>query len=113
MLIRYDVENISDEVFDKACKTVFAEPPVDDLYLENFEAAEGSHIFSVEFLPGQFDQRADSAEQCVKLLNEKEDPVIRSATTYVFEGKFTDEEVAKYMEKITKALTEKVEAEVR
>ena len=52
MLIRYDVENISDEVFDKACKTVFAEPPVDDLYLENFEAAEGSRIFSVEIFTG-------------------------------------------------------------
>ena len=64
VLIRYDVENISDEVFDKACKTVFAEPPVDDLYLEKFESAEDSHIFSVEFLPGQFDQRADSAVQC-------------------------------------------------
>ena len=93
VLIRYDVENISDEVFDKACKTVFAEPPVDDLYLENFEAAEGSRIFSVEFLPGQFDQRADSAEQCVKLLNEEEEPVIRTATTYVIEGDVTDEQL--------------------
>ena len=61
VLIRYDVENISDDVFEKACHTVFAEPPVDDLYLEKFEAADGAHIFSVEFLPGQFDQRADSA----------------------------------------------------
>ena len=94
VLIRYDVENISDEVFDKACKTVFAEPPVDDLYLENFEAAEGSRIFSVEFLPGQFDQRADSAEQCVKLLNENEEPIIRSAITYVIEGAITDEQFA-------------------
>ena len=81
VLIRYDVENISDEVFDKACKTVFAEPPVDDLYLENFESAEGSHIFSVEFLPGQFDQRADSAVQCVQFLDENAQPIIRSATT--------------------------------
>ena len=55
-LIRYDVENISDDVFEKACHTVFAEPPVDDLYLEKFEAADGAHVFSVEFLPGQFDQ---------------------------------------------------------
>ena len=92
MLIRYDVENISDEVFDKACKTVFAEPPVDDLYLENFESAEGSHIFSVEFLPGQFDQRADSAVQCVQFLDENAQPIIRSATTYVIEGTITDEE---------------------
>ncbi len=69
-LIRYDVENISDDVFEKACHTVFAEPPVDDLYLEKFEAADGAHIFSVEFLPGQFDQRADSAVQCVQFLDE-------------------------------------------
>ena len=61
VLIRYDVENISDEVFEKACRTVFAEPPVDDLYLEKFEASEEAKIFSVEYLPGQFDQRADSA----------------------------------------------------
>ena len=92
VLIRYDVENISDEVFDKACKTVFAEPPVDDLHLENFEAAEGSRIFSVEFLPGQFDQRADSAVQCVQFLDENAQPIIRSATTYVIEGTITDEE---------------------
>ena len=95
VLIRYDVENISDEVFDKACKTVFAEPPVDDLYLENFEAAEGSRIFSVEFLPGQFDQRADSAVQCIQFIKEDEQPVIRTATTYVIhggEGSLSDEE---------------------
>lgn len=92
VLIRYDVENISDEVFDKACKTVFAEPPVDDLYLENFEAAAGSRIFSVEFLPGQFDQRADSAVQCVQFLDENAQPIIRSATTYVIEGTISDEE---------------------
>ena len=92
VLIRYDVENISDEVFDKACKTVFAEPPVDDLYLENFETAAGSRIFSVEFLPGQFDQRADSAVQCVQFLDENAQPIIRSATTYVIEGTISDEE---------------------
>ena len=91
-LIRYDVENISDEVFEKACKTVFAEPPVDDLYLEKFEAAEGAKIFSVEYLPGQFDQRADSAVQCVQFLDGDAQPIIRSATTYVIEGNVTDEE---------------------
>ena len=92
VLIRYDVENISDEVFEKACRTVFAEPPVDDLYLEKFEAAEGAKIFSVEYLPGQFDQRADSAVQCVQFLNGDSQPIIRSATTYVIEGNVTDEE---------------------
>ena len=92
VLIRYDVENISDEVFEKACRTVFAEPPVDDLYFEKFEAAEDAKIFSVEYLPGQFDQRADSAVQCVKFLNEDEEPVIKTATTYVLEGNISDEE---------------------
>ena len=94
VLIRYDVENISDEVFEKACRTVFAEPPVDNLYLESFEAAPGSRIFSVEYLPGQFDQRADSAVQCVQFLNEEAKPVIRSATTYVIEGEISEEEFA-------------------
>ena len=92
VLIRYDVENISDDVFEKACHTVFAEPPVDDLYLEKFEAADGAHIFSVEFLPGQFDQRAHSAVQCVQFLDENAQPIIRSATTYVIEGDITEEE---------------------
>ena len=91
-LIRYDVENISDEVFEKACKTVFAEPPVDDLYLEKFDVTEGARVFSVEFLPGQFDQRADSAVQCVQFLDENAAPIIRSATTYVIEGNVTDAE---------------------
>ena len=92
VLIRYDVENISDEVFEKACRTVFAEPPVDDLYLEKFEAAEDAKIFSVEYLPGQFDQRADSAVQCVQFLDGDSQPIIRSATTYVIEGDVTAEE---------------------
>ena len=92
VLIRYDVENISDEVFEKACRTVFAEPPVDDLYLEKFDVTEGARVFSVEFLPGQFDQRADSAVQCVQFLDENAAPIIRSATTYVIEGNVTDAE---------------------
>ena len=82
VLIRYDVENISEDTYRKALLTVFSEPPVDDIYEENFDYGE-ARVFSVESLPGQFDQRADSAEQCVKLLNEEEEPVIRSATTDV------------------------------
>ncbi len=93
-LIRYDVENISDEVFERACKTVFSEPPVDVLYKESFDVAAGARVFSVEYLPGQFDQRADSAVQCVKFLKEDEEPIIKSATTYVVEGDVTDEEFA-------------------
>ena len=68
MLIRYDVENIGDETFERACQTVFSEPPVDVLYREEFETAPGASVFGVEFLPGQFDQRADSAVQCVQFL---------------------------------------------
>ena len=68
MFIRYDVENLSDEVFEQACSTVFSEPPVDILYRERIEIPENGHVFSVEFLPGQFDQRADSAVQCVQFL---------------------------------------------
>ncbi|HCJ07120.1 MAG TPA: phosphoribosylformylglycinamidine synthase [Lachnospiraceae bacterium] len=86
VLIRYDVENVSDDTYKKALKTVFSEPPVDFVYETTFPYEEGDNIFSVEALPGQFDQRADSAEQCVKLLNEKEEPVIRTATTYVITG---------------------------
>ena len=92
VLIRYDVEHISDEVFEKACKTVFSEPPVDTLYRESFKTDPEDRVFSVEFLPGQFDQRADSAVQCVKFLKEDEEPIIKSATTYVIEGSITDEQ---------------------
>ena len=94
VLIRYDVEDLSDETFDKACRGVFAEPPVDILYKETFPMKEGDHSFSVEYLPGQFDQRADSAEQCVRFIREDEIPVIRTATTYVIEGDITEEELA-------------------
>ncbi len=93
--IRYDVENISDEVFARACKTVFSEPPVDDLYEETIEIPANGKVFSVEYLPGQFDQRADSAVQCVKFLNENEDPVIKTAVTYLIIGNITDEEFSK------------------
>ena len=94
-LIRYDVENISEETFEIACKTVFSEPPVDILYLEEFPQKEGDRSFSVEFLPGQFDQRADSAVQCVRFLNEEENPIIKTAVTYVIEGGISDEELDK------------------
>lgn len=95
VLIRYDVENVSDETYERALKTVFSEPPVDYLYENTFPKEAGDRVFSVEALPGQFDQRADSAEQCVKLLNEKEEAVIRAAVTYVITGKISDEEFEK------------------
>ena len=93
VMIRYDVENISDEIFEAACNCVFSEPPVDILYKESFEIADNAKVFSVEYLPGQFDQRADSAVQCVKFLKEDEEPVITSAITYVIEGDITEEQL--------------------
>ena len=93
VLNRYDIENLSDETFEKACSGVFAEPPVDILYKEDFPHNADDRIFSVEYLPGQFDQRADSAVQCVQFIKEDEMPVIKTATTYVIEGDLTDAEV--------------------
>ena len=95
IFIRYDVENLSEDTFEKACKCVFSEPPVDDLYLEKFDMPANGRCFSVEFLPGQFDQRADSAVQCVKFLKEDEDPIIKTAVTYLLVGKISDDEFAK------------------
>jgi phosphoribosylformylglycinamidine synthase len=92
ILIRYDIENISEETYNKALGTVFSEPPLDQLYEEQFTADVKDRFFTVEYLPGQFDQRADSAVQCVKLLDEKEEPVIRSATTYILGGDITEDE---------------------
>ena len=89
VLIRYDIEDISQETYEKALVTIFSEPPVDEVYEEEFPKNPGDLVFSVEYLPGQFDQRADSAKQCVKLLREDEEPVIRSATTYVITAPLT------------------------
>ena len=93
VFVRYDVENLSEDTYKAALNTVFSEPPVDTLYEEEFPYnKEKDYVFSVEYLPGQFDQRADSAVQCVRFLNENEEPVIKTATTYVIEGTLTDEE---------------------
>ena len=93
--IRYDVENISEEIFETACNRVFSEPPVDILYYENLEIPENGRVFSVEYLPGQFDQRADSAVQCIQFLKEDETPIIKTAVTYLIEGKIDDQEFEK------------------
>ena len=98
VLIRYDIENLSDDTYKKALTTVFSEPPVDDVYEMQFESGNDDYVFSVEYLPGQFDQRADSAEQCVKFFNENEIPVIKTATTYVISGTLTDEQKEKIKE---------------
>ncbi len=95
VLIRYDVENISDEVFEKACRTIFAEPPVDILYRETLEIPADGRVFGVEFLPGQYDQRADSAVQCIQFLKEDEMPIVKTAVTYIVVGAITEEEFAR------------------
>ena len=101
ILNRYDVENVSDETFERACNGIFAEPPVDVLWNEEAPVGSGDSLFSVEFLPGQFDQRADSAVQCIQFVKEDEQPVIRTATTYIIHGKngaITEEELQKIKE---------------
>ena len=94
ILIRYDIENLPEEVYLHAKNTVFSEPPVDILYEEQFPHDADDRIFAVEFLPGQFDQRADSAIQCVRLLDERVEPLIRTATVYVLSGTVSGEEFA-------------------
>ena len=93
VLIRYDIEGITEDTYRKALVTVFSETPVDIVYEEDFEHRPGEHVFAVEFLPGQFDQRADSAVQCVKLLREDEDVEIKTATVYAVEGSLTDSQL--------------------
>ena len=90
VLIRYDVQGVGDATFDMAKTSIFSEPPVDDVYDETYPHQADDFCFTVEYLPGQFDQRADSAEQCVQLLADGEQPIIRSATTYVISGRLTD-----------------------
>ena len=93
VLVRYDIENLSEDVYREALGTIFSEPPVDEVFEGDFVHGADDAVFSVEYLPGQFDQRADSAEQCVKLLKETEEPVIKTATTYVISGSLTKEEL--------------------
>ena len=114
VFIRYDVENITDETYEKATRTVFAEPPVDDLYEEQLPEAEGTYrVFSVEYLPGQFDQRADSAEQCIRFLNEKETPTVHSATTYMVIGDISDEGFAKIQNDCINPVDSRITDEVK
>ncbi|MGM9665938.1 MAG: phosphoribosylformylglycinamidine synthase, partial [Eubacteriales bacterium] len=88
---RYDVENITPELFSYAVKMVFSEPQLDNVTekLEN----DGAAIFAVEYLPGQFDQRADSASQCIQLISQGERPLVRSAKVYILYGDISAEEL--------------------
>ena len=95
---RYDAENIDKELFDYAVKTVFSEPQQDDVY-EDFDV-DSQKAFAVEFLPGQFDQRADSAAQCIQLISQKERPTVKTAKIYVLDGDLTEnekEQIKKYV----------------
>ena len=92
VLNRYMIENISDDTYKRALDTVFVELPVDILYEENIELSSGDRMFSVEYLPGQFDQGSDSAEQSIRLIDENEEPIVRLATTYILSGNISDEE---------------------
>ena len=93
VLVRYDIENLDDKTFSEARGTIFSEPPLDELYEETFPKEAGDTVFSAEYLPGQFDQRADSAVQCVQLIDKDAAPVIRTATTYVLSGKLSAREI--------------------
>ena len=93
MVNRYDVEGISDELFAQCVPTVFSEPQSDIATLEMPEA-NGAAVFAVEYLPGQIDQRADSASECSQLISQGERPEVRSAKVYMLEGALSDEDVA-------------------
>ncbi len=92
---RYDCEKLSKENFDAAVPTVFSEPPVDEVFYDLPELAADEKMFAVEFLPGQFDQRADSAAQCIQMLCKGDRPVVKYAKIYLLKGKITDEEFEK------------------
>lgn len=92
ILIRYDIDNISDEIYKKALVNVFSEPPVDNYYEEKIELAKEDRVFTVEYMPGQFDQRADSAVQCIKLLESDVEVLVKNATTYIVSGNISDDE---------------------
>ena len=91
VLNRYDVEKIDEELFNYAVNTVFSEPQVDNV---SFDVPTGSVVFAVEPLPGQFDQRADSAAQCIQILSQGERPIVRTAKVYILEGELSAEDIA-------------------
>ena len=92
ILNRYDAENITEELFNYAVGTVFSEPQLDDVYTELVN--DGAKVFATEFLPGQFDQRADSAAQCIQLISQGDKPAVASARVYMLYGNISDEELA-------------------
>lgn len=90
---RYDVENIDEKLFSDCCRTVFSEPQL-DIVTDSLSTEEGDTVFAVEYLPGQFDQRADSAAQCIQIISQGERPDVKSAAVYVISGDLSDADIA-------------------
>ncbi len=105
LINRYDVENITEELFDASVSTVFSEPQLDET-ADNFEDTSAAAIFAVEYLPGQFDQRADSAAQCIQIISKGDRPTVRTAKVYALYGDLSGDEI----EKIKKYVINPVEA---
>ncbi|EQF29185.1 phosphoribosylformylglycinamidine synthase [Clostridioides difficile CD160] len=95
ILNRYDVEGISEEVYENAAKTIFSEPNLDVVYYEEIPELNGERVFAIEFLPGQYDQRGDWAAQCIQIVNQGVRPAINTAKVYILSGQVTDEEFSK------------------
>lgn len=95
ILNRYDVEGISEDVYENAAKTIFSEPNLDVVYYEEIPELNGERVFAIEFLPGQYDQRGDWAAQCVQIVNQGIRPAINTAKVYILSGEITDEEFSK------------------
>lgn len=95
ILNRYDVEGISEEVYENAAKTIFSEPNLDIVYYEEIPELNGERVFAIEFLPGQYDQRGDWAAQCIQIVNQGVRPAINTAKVYILSGQVTDEEFSK------------------
>ena len=102
---RYDAENITEELFNYCKNTVFSEPQLDDVY-DAIDAEGAKAVFAVEFLPGQFDQRANSAAECIQLISQGERPLVKTAKVYILKGELSDAEI----EEIKKYVVNPVEA---
>ncbi|MGD9202713.1 MAG: phosphoribosylformylglycinamidine synthase, partial [Chitinispirillia bacterium] len=93
ILNRYDVEGISTDDFEKARNTIFSDPTVDLIFDEAIEISDEEYMFAIEYLPGQYDQRADSATQCIQIISQDQNPVIKTAQVIILKGKFTDNDI--------------------
>ena len=107
LINRYDVEGISDEEYESAKRTIFSEPPVEEVFDETISIDEKDKIVAIEYLPGQYDQRADSASQCIQILTHGERPNVKVAKLIVLQGDVSQEEY----EKVKKYLINPVECQ--